>query len=408
MLTFKQFLIENTGANKHLEHIEDEMLNSGFDGLRNAIEYMIGIYKSMSGYDKGITVTTKWDGAPAVIAGRDPETDKFFVATKHGATAKNMKLNFTEEDVDNNHPGEGLNKKLKTCLKELKKLNLDGVYQGDLLYSEKQDKKIEIIDGVKYLTFTPNTITYAIPLKSQLFNVIKDSKVGIVWHTKYYGNGPVNQMNANFDLGKNFYTNTKDVWSRTAEFEYAGGIVSFKNNEQELFKNILSSLGKIFRKLDKNVLNFIFNDKEVNIQIKAYFNSKIKQGKSIGDSDRYVLGLIQYLKDKMDNKVKMLKTDKGKESRIQKNDEFMKFFRENKNQLSLIFDTQKLIIAAKNILIKKMQSIESSEKTFVKTSTGYKISNPEGFVAYHIDKGALKLVDRLEFSKQNFTINKSW
>jgi hypothetical protein len=408
MLTFKQFLIENTGANKHLEHIEDEMLNSGFDGLRNAIEYMIGISKSMSGYDKGITVTTKWDGAPAVIAGRDPETDKFFVATKHGATAKNMKLNFTDEDIDKNHPGEGLNKKLKTCLKELKKLNLDGVYQGDLLYSETQDKKIETIDGVKYLTFTPNTITYAIPFGSNLFNKIKNSKVGIVWHTKYYGNGPVNQMNANFDLGKNFSTENKSVWSRTAEFEYAGGIASFKKDEQELFKKILTSLGKIFRKLDKNVLNFIFNNSDVNIQIKTYFNSKIREGKSIGNSDKHVLGLIQYLKDKLNSKVQSLKTEKGRQSKIEKNEEFLKFFRENKAQLSMIFDTQKLIIAAKNILIKKMQSIESSEKTFVKTSDGYKVTNPEGFVAYHIDKGALKLVDRLEFSKQNFTINKSW
>jgi len=149
MLTFKEFLLENTGANKHLEHLEDELLNTSFDGLRNSIEYMLSISKSLSGYNQGITVTTKWDGAPAIIAGTDPETRKFFVATKHGATAKSMKLNFTDDDIDKNHPGEGLNKKLKTCLRELKKINLKGVYQGDLLYSEKQDKKKKTINEKK-------------------------------------------------------------------------------------------------------------------------------------------------------------------------------------------------------------------------------------------------------------------
>lgn len=408
MLTFKQFLIENSGANKHLEHIEDEMLNTGFNGLRNAIEYMIAISKSLNGFSENVTVTTKWDGAPAVIAGTDPVSKKFFVATKHGATAKSMKLNFSEEDIDNNHPGEGLNVKLKTCLRELKKLNLKGVYQGDLLYSEKQDKKIEIIDGVKYLTFTPNTITYAIPFRSNLYNIIQNSKIGIVWHTKYSGDGPVNTMNANFDLGNNFFTENKSIWSRTAKFEYAGGIASFSKKEKENFSKILSALGKIFRKIDKSVLNNIMDDKEINIQIKTYFNTKVREGKSIENSDKHVLGLIQYLKNKLNSKIDKLKTEKAKKSRIEKNDQFLKFFRDNKKQLSMIFDTQKLIIAAKNILIKKMQNIESSEKTFVKTSYGYKVTNPEGFVAYHIDKGALKLVDRLEFSKQNFTINKSW
>jgi len=408
MLTFRQFLIENSGANKHLEHIEDEMLNTGFNGLRNAIEYMIAISQSLSGSDKDVTVTTKWDGAPAVIAGIDPISKKFFVATKHGATAKNMKLNFTEKDIDDNHPGEGLNKKLKTCLIELKKLNLKGVYQGDLLYSEKQDKKLEIIKDIKYLTFTPNTITYAIPLKTNLFNTVYNSRVGIVWHTKYIGDGPINTMNASFDLGNNFFDQNKNIWSRTAKFEYAGGTASFNKKEKDKFFNILSALGKIFKKIDKSVLNNIMNDKEINIQIKTYFNSKVREGKSIENSDKHVLGLIQYLKNKLNSKIDSLKTEKAKKSRIEKNEEFLKFFRDNKKQLSLIFDTQKLIIAAKNILIKKMQNIESSEKTFVKTSYGYKVTNPEGFVAYHIDKGALKLVDRLEFSKQNFTINKSW
>jgi len=99
MLDFKDFLLESQGANKHLEHIEDEVLNGGFDGVKKAITYLSSLGSTLKGASsKKIKITTKWDGAPAIVAGTDPETDKFFVATKHGAFAKEPKLNFSDED----------------------------------------------------------------------------------------------------------------------------------------------------------------------------------------------------------------------------------------------------------------------------------------------------------------------
>ena len=44
---------------------------------------------------------------------------------------------------------------------------------------------------------------------------------------------------------------------------------------------------------------------------------------------------------------------------------------------------------------------------FLRTKNGYRVTNPEGYVA--IKKGnAVKLVDRLEFSRANFTAAKDW
>jgi hypothetical protein len=40
--------------------------------------------------------------------------------------------------------------------------------------------------------------------------------------------------------------------------------------------------------------------------------------------------------------------------------------------------------------------------TFQKTGDGYRVTAPEGFVAIGHDGGAIKLVDRLEFSRTNF------
>ena len=87
----------------------------------------------------------------------------------------------------------------------------------------------------------------------------------------------------------------------------------------------------------------------------------------------------------------------------------MRFFRSNAAQLKFIFDLYNLIIQAKVFIIRKLESIKSSVDTFVTTPEGFKITGPEGFVA--VDKlsgNALKLVDRMEFSKQNFNAAKDW
>jgi len=116
-MKFSDFLTESKeGKNLHLEHLEDEVLNNGVVGARSAINFLQSLRDMLAGRSATkINVTTKWDGAPAIFVGTNPENGKFFVGTK-GVFAKNAKLNYTEEDIDNNHPGEGLNHKLKTAL----------------------------------------------------------------------------------------------------------------------------------------------------------------------------------------------------------------------------------------------------------------------------------------------------
>ena len=62
---------------------------------------------------------------------------------------------------------------------------------------------------------------------------------------------------------------------------------------------------------------------------------------------------------------------------------------------------------AKTIIVRKLERAENIG-TFIRTQNGYRVTAPEGYVAIdHIGK-ALKLVDRLEFSKANFTVDKNW
>ncbi len=167
-MKFIEFLKESKeGKNVHLEHIEDEVLNGGVAGARSAINFLQSLRNMLAGHaESKVNITTKWDGAPAIFCGVNPENGKFFVGTK-SIFNKNAKLNYTDKDIDENHPAEGLNNKLKYALEHLSKLGIKGVLQGDMMFT-RGDLKKETIDGESYITFQPNTIVYAVPSASKL------------------------------------------------------------------------------------------------------------------------------------------------------------------------------------------------------------------------------------------------
>ena len=165
MIRFSEMLNEDhAGKNLHLEHLEDEIINNGVDGGRAAINFLRSLRDMLSGNSRSsINMTVKWDGAPAIFAGKDPEDGKFFVAKKSVFNVS-PKLYKTEAEIDDDLSGD-LNAKFKVALAEFSKLGIDGVLQGDLMYT---DLDTTTIDGTKYYTFQPNTIVYAVPVDSDL------------------------------------------------------------------------------------------------------------------------------------------------------------------------------------------------------------------------------------------------
>ena len=256
-MNFTKFLTESVKKDKnvHLEHLEDEVLNRGVAGARDAINFLQSLRDMLAGNAKTKTnVTTKWDGAPAVFCGINPENGKFFVATK-GIFNKDAKLNYTDEDIDNNHPSEGLNKKLKVALAYLPKLGIKGILQGDMMFAH-EDLKTETIDGQEYITFQPNTIVYAVPSDSKLAKTMLSAKIGIVFHTSYTGK-TIESLKSSFNIDINHLSQTKDVWFRDAYFVDASGTATFTEEETKLITSHLSQAGSIFRQINSLVLNNI-------------------------------------------------------------------------------------------------------------------------------------------------------
>jgi hypothetical protein len=383
------------------------VLNRGVSGARDAINFLQSLRNMLAGNSQTkINVTTKWDGAPAIFAGTNPENGKFFVGTK-SVFNKAAKLNYTEEDIDANHPGEGLNVKLKAALKHLPKLGIKGILQGDMMFV-KGDITRQSIEGQSYITFQPNTIVYAVPTSSALAKKMLDAQVGVVFHTSYSGK-TMADMKASFNIDIGYLRNTKDVWFRDASFTDASGSASFTEEETKQITGVLSTAGKTFQSINSLVLNKIATSDVYKTYIKTFNNAKVRQGERITDTRRHTIELISWIEAKLNKEIQEAKKEDTKKKRIKEKTEVMRFFRNNAGQLKSIFDLQNILVFAKNMIVKKLQEIRQVTGTFLRTDKGFKVTNPEGFVAVDRLKGnAVKLIDRLEFSQANFNATKNW
>ena len=399
MKSFKQ-LIEATGKNVHMTHIEDRVIYGGVKGAREAIFALRGLRDMLASGSAGRTnVTVKWDGAPAVFAGTDPRDGKFFVAKK-GIFNKDPKVYKSYEDIDADTSGD-LAKKLKAAFDELQKINIKGVVQGDLMFT-KGDLKKTNIDGKRYITFQPNTIVYAVPADSELGKQIARAKVGIIFHTSYTGKS-FETMKASYNVDVKSLKNNSSIWFDDAGVKNLSGTATLTAGETKEVTAAISEAGKIFQKISGSTLRELDANPDLASKIETFNNTIVRTGKRIGNTTKHVDDLLAWFDSRYTKELEKRSTEKGKETVLQKRSETLKFFSpENKKNLILMFDLMNAIVDAKLLIISKLDDLKQMN-TFVLTRNGFKVTGQEGFVAIDDKGGAVKLVDRLEFSYNNFS-----
>ena len=412
MISFSEMLTEDKGGkNLHQEHLEDEILNYGVDGGRAALNFLRSLRDMLSGSARSsLNMTVKWDGAPAIFAGIEPETGDFFVAKKSVFNV-NPKLYKTAQEIDDDLSG-ALNEKFKVALAEFSKLGIKGVLQGDLMFTN--DVETETIDGTKYYTFQPNTIVYAIPVDSDLGKTINKAKVGIVWHTTYTGD-TLQGMKASFGADISGLKKSSSVWMDDATYKDVSGKATFTAKETEKITWILSQTGKTFQKINANKLrSFLIVQNGMTgaiagASLKTYNNSKVRAGEIISNPSAHAKGYEKWVEMSIQKQIDKAKSDKGKKKYTDIQKEYMREIKKHTGNLKEIITFQNLLVDAKMQIVKKLNSVKGLTDTFVKTKDGFKVTNPEGYVAIdRLSGGAVKLVDRMEFSYNNFTAIKAW
>ena len=395
--------------NLHLEHLEDEIINNGIDGGRAAINFVRSLRDMMKGNSKSaVNMTVKWDGAPAIWAGKHPEDGRFFVAKK--SLFNKEPLFYTSESEIKNAPelSGDLETKFVESFRHLSKLSWNKILQGDLMFTEG-DKKMQKIDGVDCVTFQPNTIMYAVDIESELGSQIANAKYGIVFHTTYEG-ATIEELGASFGANVSTLGNSRDVWIDDATYKDVSGNSTLTAKETVALTKALSTTGKAFRQIKrpalmkfKQVQNTI-TTKGAGATYKTYVNAQIRKGKFKLSFKDYLKHFDDYWKNKVVAKVKMEKT---KEQKRQMGEQLRRELLGLKVFINALTIFQTNLVEGKDIIIKGLNKAKNIG-TFVRDKNGLKTVNPEGYVAIDSDGKAVKLVDRMEFSLNNFTVAKNW
>ena len=396
-----EFLTEAAGKNLHLEHLEDEILNFGIAGGRGAINFLQSLRDMFAGGStKGLNVTVKWDGAPAIFAGPHPETGKFFVAKK-SLFNKTPKFYHTEAEINADLSGD-LAEKFRVSLREFKKLGMKTILQGDLMFTGG-DLNTTDIDGEPHYTFQPNTIVYAVPVNSSLGKTIGKSKVGIVWHTTYTGS-TITDLKASF--GAKIPSKSSSVWQDDATYKDVSGKANFTAKETVAITKLLSKAGKQFHKINSGkysrFLRWQDDLNQAGAGFKTYLNTFTRAGKplpigKVAVRDYQLHFTNWWKKNKRPNAV----NEKNLRSHL-------RVIKGSLQTLENVVNFMKLLIEAKLMIVKKMDQAKGLAKTFVRVPDGLKVVAPEGYVAIDKTGGAVKIVDKMEFSFNNFTAAKAW
>jgi hypothetical protein len=406
-------LLEADGKNTHLEHLEDNIFNKGHEGAKEAVDYLYSLHQMLEGNTKTpVSMTTKWDGAPAIVAGKDPQTGKFFVGTK-GVFAKKPKMNFTNSDIEKYHADQGekdasgLRDKLKLALKYLSRLNWDTVAQGDMLFAGPEDIKEEVIDGEQYIVFKPNTIVYAIPKDSDLAKEILSAGFGIVWHTEYVGGPTLADTQAKFGFDASVLGNGANagVWQRDATIKDLSGTVTLSDAEGHKMLSAIQEADNYLKSIDANTFSWLQKGtdlvgKTFLEQLKAHANNQVRQG-HFDEPTKFAQDFITKFVNYWTKEIDKVKQQKTIDAKTQTMVQGVKFIKENLQSIIAVYDLYLKLIEAKIIIVRKLEQIRQMP-TFKQTEKGYEITGEEGFVAVDRLGNALKLVDRLEFSKLNF------
>ena len=390
--------------NTHLEHLEDNILNGGSQGGKEAVAFLRSLGDMLDQGMADTRVTVKWDGAPAIICGVNPDNQRFFVGTKSVFNKVSPKIAYSQEDVESMYPPGQLAEKLKDAYQYLSQLSIPGVVQGDLLFTD--DKYEANIGGDNCIAFQPNTIVYAVPKDSDIGKKIEEAKFGIVFHTSYSGRS-LDAMSASFG-GINIQGNA-DVFVTSSDFRNASGESNMSLAEKTIYTNLVNktevSLKQASRFLDM-MKEYNMNKFTLNIMFKTFFNRYIREGRTLVGARNTANDFAQYFSNALDKEIATKKMKATKDKYLELKNRGLKFISDNQQAIYMTVASYMNLQAAKNFMIRKLQKVNTFG-TFLRTPDGYRVTAPEGFVAIRSGQ-ALKLVDRLEFSRANFTADKNW
>ena len=391
----------------HLEHIEDLIITDGIEGCKTAVD----ILEKVAFKNKSVSIKTKVDGAPSVIAGIDPLTKRFFIGTK-SLFNKTPKINFSLADIDRNHGhATGLSRKLKLGLMYFPLTIKDGIYQGDFMFDFDD---LAFNEDRTEVSFKPNTIEYRVSDKKML-EEIENSRIGVIWHTKYTCDCPSNLKESSkylkVEFGGDVSKIKKDPAVWTASTDFVDNYSASKMNRLQImmFAEGLKTIKDVTSILLPCTDEIFTRDSKISELAMIFINARIRKGQEFINKEETLYEFLSFISNKYQKRIDKLSTDKSKQKLQDEFDSIKKdiLLKENWRQtIMVVFEIHSWLQSLKDTVISHLE--KASKNDSLKNYIEGEVTGPEGYVVITKNNQAFKFVNRMKFSKANFNIEKGW
>ncbi len=374
----------------HLEHIEDRVIQAGDEGYHHAVNTLHGMHNALQGNSSDVKLGTKYDGAPSLVFGTNPENGKFFVATKSWQNAT-PKVNYTPEDIERNHGhAPGLVEKLKAALEHLPKVTpRNGIYQGDVMHTPADIHS----DGRNY-SFTPNTITYHSPVNSPEGKKIRASKIGVAVHTGYEddGSGTLAGMTPRFMPNLNRFNKHPDVHVISTEMK--PDPKNYTDEQKAEFQKHMNAAAQTYSKIPPEAHETVGRHAD---DVMAYINHEVRQNGKPNHA-----AFKNFVQDRAEKEIGKIKTQKNIDRKRDILNARLSDIQKNKNHFDQVLKLHGHLQKAKDTLIGAANQTQAFGHSIGGAPTG-----PEGTVVVNPKTNTIdKAVNRSEFSAANFAKNR--
>jgi hypothetical protein len=355
------------------DHVEDIVFEDPSQGILRSVVALKAVIERLWEDGGDAVVTTKWDGAPSILTGRDEHG--FFVSLKDVGMDRRCR---TQSDLDRLYGSKpDLREKMEVALRCLPDVIPSGIYQGDFMF-DRRHKKVEMIEGVRHIAFRPNTIVYAVAADSRIGREIAAAEMGIVFHGKVASdNKTVVPMEGLDGLKK-----TIKVWMRDSSVGSGGWGAIF---EEADILEADAILGKVEEMADR-------------VSATAGFLSKQKWWPSVKSfvSSSIRLGVGRFTAEMLMRHPPVVKAE---------GDRLLRAYADQVNEM---FRAHAMLSEVKTLILSRI-SPHGEIGTFMPSETGLRQTAHEGLmVAMDGGRRRIKLIDRMEFSRNNANLPKEW
>ena len=304
-----------------------------------------------------------------------------------------LEINVADEQVED---------LLDDAIQYFQERHFDGVYPSFLKYKITDDDITRRnFNNVPHITFTPNTITYAVPEDSDLGKQIDRAKVGIIFHTTYTGD-TLADMTASAGADVESFGSSPDVFFDNATYKDVSGSAKFTADETKTFMSGIEKLEGLLQNVPRDLQSQLGQNKDFVPMFQMYINAQVKQGQLPTNVNQFLQGFKKFYADRMQQQISGLKAQKALALRQDKIKQMPQFLTKLKSPLQNMLSFYKQVQKMKMLVLKKMNQAMAIG-SFQQTDNGLQVTEPEGFVAVDKTGNAVKLVDRLGFSRRNLT-----